>query len=55
MLVQLGFEQLSTLAGGSKTFMSHHRTELSDGRPGVSFVAYAEEELARTPEALERA
>ena len=42
MLVQLDFEQISTLAGGSKTFMSYHRTELSDGRPGVSFVSYAE-------------
>jgi NADPH-dependent 2,4-dienoyl-CoA reductase/sulfur reductase-like enzyme/rhodanese-related sulfurtransferase len=55
MLNQLGFEQVSTLAGGSKTFMSYHRTELSDGRPGVSFVAYAEEELARTPEGLQHA
>jgi NADPH-dependent 2,4-dienoyl-CoA reductase/sulfur reductase-like enzyme/rhodanese-related sulfurtransferase len=55
MLIQLGFEQISTLAGGSKTFMSYHRTELSDGHPGVSFVAYAEEELAKTPEGLEHA
>jgi NADPH-dependent 2,4-dienoyl-CoA reductase/sulfur reductase-like enzyme/rhodanese-related sulfurtransferase len=55
MLVQLDFEQISTLAGGSKTFMSYHRTELTDGRPGVSFVAYAEEELAKTPEGLEHA
>ena len=55
ILVQLGFQQVATLAGGSKTFMSYHRTDLSDGRPGVSFVAYAEEALARTPEGLEHA
>jgi NADPH-dependent 2,4-dienoyl-CoA reductase/sulfur reductase-like enzyme/rhodanese-related sulfurtransferase len=55
MLSQLGYEQVSTLAGGSKTFMSYHRTELSDGRPGVSFVAYAEEELAKTREGIEHA
>jgi rhodanese-related sulfurtransferase len=55
ILTQLGFEQVATLAGGSKTFMSYHRTELSDGRPGVSFVSYAEEEVASTPEALKHA
>jgi NADPH-dependent 2,4-dienoyl-CoA reductase/sulfur reductase-like enzyme/rhodanese-related sulfurtransferase len=55
LLSQLGFKDIATLAGGSKTFMSYHRTELSTGKPGASFVAYAEEEIAKEPEALENA
>lgn len=46
ILVQSGFSQIKTLAGGSKTFCSHHRTPLCTGRPGIPFVAHAEEKLA---------
>lgn len=46
ILVQSGFKNVKTLAGGSKTFCSHHRTPLCTGRPGVPFVAHAEEKLA---------
>ena len=35
--------------------MSYQRTVLSDGRPGVCFVACAEEEFAMIPEGLEHA
>lgn len=55
LLSQHGFKNVSMLAGGSKTFMSYHRTELSTGRPGVSFVSYAEEQVAKMPGALEDA
>ena len=41
-----GDDSLELRVGQSKLFMSHHRTVLSDGRPGVSFVVYAGEELA---------
>lgn len=46
LLVQSGFDQVKTLAGGSKTFCSYHRTPLCTGRPGMPFVAHAEEKLA---------
>ncbi|MDO9394267.1 MAG: FAD-dependent oxidoreductase [Methylotenera sp.] len=46
ILVQSGFNQVKTLAGGSKTFCSFHRTPLCTGRPGIPFVAHAEEQLA---------
>lgn len=46
ILVQSGFGQVKTLAGGSKTFCSFHRTPLCTGRPGIPFVAHAEEQLA---------
>lgn len=46
ILVQSGFHNVKTLAGGSKTFCSHHRTPLCTGRPGIPFVAHAEEQLA---------
>lgn len=46
ILVMSGFNQVQTLAGGSKTFCSFHRTPLCTGRPGVPFVAHAEEKLA---------
>ncbi len=46
ILVQSGFNQVKTLAGGSKTFCSFHRTSLCTGRPGIPFVAHAEEQLA---------
>jgi hypothetical protein len=37
---------LDLCVGESKTLMSYHRTVLSDGRPGVSFVVCPEEGLA---------
>lgn len=46
ILAMSGFNQVKTLAGGSKTFCSFHRTPLCTGRPGVPFVAHAEEKLA---------
>lgn len=46
ILVMSGFKLVKTLAGGSKTFCSFHRTPLCTGRPGVPFVAHAEEKLA---------
>ncbi len=46
VLVQSGFKQVKWLAGGSKTFCSHHRTPLCTGRPGVPFVPHAEERMA---------
>lgn len=46
LLIQSGFSQLKTLAGGSKTFCSYHRTPLCTGRPGVPFVPHAEEIMA---------
>jgi len=46
ILVQSGFSQVRTLAGGSKTFCSFHRTPLCTGRPGIPFVPHAEEKLA---------
>lgn len=46
ILVQSGFNQVKTLAGGSKTFCSYHRTPLCTGRPGIPFVPHAEEKLA---------
>ncbi|HTT07644.1 MAG TPA: FAD-dependent oxidoreductase [Gammaproteobacteria bacterium] len=46
ILVQSGFKRVKTLAGGSKTFCSHHRTPLCTGRPGVPFIPHAEERMA---------
>lgn len=46
ILVQSGFDRVKTLAGGSKTFCSYHRTPLCTGRPGIPFVPHAEEKLA---------
>jgi hypothetical protein len=45
-LLQCGYTRLYTLAGGSKTFCSFHRTPLCTGRPGLPFVAHAEEQVA---------
>lgn len=46
LLTQSGFVQVKTLAGGSKTFCSFHRTPLCTGRPGIPFVPHAEEKMA---------
>ena len=46
ILVQSGFDKVKTLAGGSKTFCSYHRTPLCSGKPGIPFVSHAEEKLA---------
>ena len=55
ILCQSGFERAAVLAGGSKTFNCYHRTILATGKPGVPFVAHAEEELTKMPEALDHA
>lgn len=46
MLHQNGFQDLATLAGGSRTFTSYHRNITATGKPGIPFVAHAEEEMA---------
>lgn len=46
ILVQSGFNDVKTLAGGSKTFCSYHRTPLCTGKPSVPFVAHAEDLMA---------
>jgi NADPH-dependent 2,4-dienoyl-CoA reductase/sulfur reductase-like enzyme/rhodanese-related sulfurtransferase len=48
VLAQSGYAKVMTLAGGSKTFCSFHRTPLCTGRPGVPFVPHAEEKLAES-------
>lgn len=48
ILVQSGFKHVKTLAGGSKTFCSFHKTPLCTGKPGLPFVAHAEDLLAQT-------
>ncbi len=48
VLVQSGFSDVRTLAGGSKTFCSYHQTPLCTGKPGIPFVAHAEELMAQT-------
>jgi NADPH-dependent 2,4-dienoyl-CoA reductase/sulfur reductase-like enzyme/rhodanese-related sulfurtransferase len=55
ILLQKGFESISILAGGSKTFNCFCRTTLATGKPGVPFVSHAEEKLAEIPEALKNA
>ena len=55
ILKQKGFEKVSMLAGGSKTFNCFCRTQLATGKAGVPFVSYAEEKLARLPDALKNA
>jgi rhodanese-related sulfurtransferase len=55
ILKQKGFEKVSILAGGSKTFNCFCRTELATGKPGIPFVSHAEEQLAEMPEALKNA
>ena len=46
LLYQNGFQELATLAGGSRTFTSFHRNVTATGRPGIPFVAHAEEKMA---------
>ena len=55
ILKQKNFEQVSILAGGSKTFNCFCRTELATGKPGVPFISHAEEKLAEIPDALKNA
>ncbi len=55
ILTQAGYTNLATLAGGSKTFTSFHRTPLATGRPGVPFIAHEEEKMATQPGALAHA
>jgi NADPH-dependent 2,4-dienoyl-CoA reductase/sulfur reductase-like enzyme/rhodanese-related sulfurtransferase len=52
ILKQKGFEQVSILAGGSKTFNCFCRTALTTGKPGVPFISHAEEKLAEIPDTL---
>jgi NADPH-dependent 2,4-dienoyl-CoA reductase/sulfur reductase-like enzyme/rhodanese-related sulfurtransferase len=46
LLHQNGFVNLATLSGGSRTFTSFHRNITATGKPGVPFLAHAEEKMA---------
>jgi len=46
LLHQTGFVNLATLSGGSRTFTSYHRNITATGKPGVPFLAHAEEKMA---------
>jgi len=46
VLVQSGFERVSSLSGGVQTFILYHRNKLATGRPGVPFMPYAEHKMA---------
>ena len=45
ILVQSGFANVATLAGGGQTFAGYHRSPLATGRPPEPFVAHAEEDV----------
>lgn len=47
IFVQSGFREVKTLAGGSKTFCSFHKTPLCTGKPGLPFIAHAEDMIAK--------
>lgn len=51
-LCQCGCDRVSSLAGGIQTFVLYHRNRLATGRPGVPFVAYAEDKMAMEHGAL---
>jgi len=55
ILKQKGFEKVSMLGGGSKTFNCYCRTEQATGKPGIPFISHAEEKLAERPDALKNA
>lgn len=55
ILRQSGYDNVATLAGGSKTFMSFNRTPQATGRPGIPFIAHEEEKMAAKPGALQHA
>lgn len=55
ILVQSGFSNVKTLAGGSKTFCSFHKTPLCTGKPGMPFVAHAEDIMAESAQAADSA
>ena len=53
VLKQNGWDQVAFLAGGMMTYHGSHRTPLTVGKGGMPMVAYAEDELAQRPGALE--
>ena len=55
IIYQAGLTDASTLAGGIKTFKSFHPTELETGRPGMTLVAHAEDEMVKQPGMLAQA
>lgn len=55
ILRQSGYDHVTTLAGGSKTFTSYHRNPLATGRPGIPFISHEEEKMATQPGALQHA
>lgn len=48
VLRQHGFERVSNLSGGLKTFIAYHRNPLASAQPGAPFEAHAEERLAES-------
>ena len=46
ILKQKGFKTVTVLAGGTKTFHCFDHTELAKAKPGIPFIAYAEDEMA---------
>ena len=53
VLKQNGYDDVAFLAGGMMTFHGFHRTPLDVGKGGMPVVAFAEDELAQRPGALE--
>lgn len=54
VLVQSGFTQAASLAGGTRTFALYHETTLDTSRPGAPVIAHAEHKLAADPVARSR-
>ena len=53
VLKQNGWDDVAFLSGGMMTYHGYHRTPLTVGQGGMPMVAYAEDELAQRPGALE--
>ena len=47
ILTQNGFERVTTLAGGSMTFCSHHSLPVCSGKPERPLLSYAEEQMSK--------
>ncbi|MFA5530876.1 MAG: FAD-dependent oxidoreductase [Thiohalomonadaceae bacterium] len=48
VLRQHGFDRVSNLSGGLKTFIAFHRNPLTSAQPGVPFESHAEDRLAES-------
>lgn len=54
VLVQSGFTQVASLAGGVRTFTLYHETVLDKSRPGAPVITHAEHKVAADPVARTR-